>query len=353
MKTTRNTLLHCLLLCAFSFSATAGGTEPGWYLGLNGNVASNSMVFKSVSFDNISAKYDRLQRSGIGLGNYELDGSATQWGAGLELTYIFKNGFLGVSTGIGLTGLNYNMSLSGLDYSFRETDGGGNPYNKVVRVNKVNGNYINEKISTTFVDIPLMLRILVPAKKQSRAQFCIDAGVAARFAISQSSTAKVNADYEAVYYSDINGNTVEPFPSNTANTPYTVTRSHYTAYYNGDMTKVNNTFNNLYTSGIDVGLNQQFEKEGSYSIQSTVAVIIRPTITYSLTSSLLLSFGPSIAVVTYSPDNAGFNGYLKSRKNDKDNFKSLLSGVNSINVSSIGLNVGLTFKLPTMGAKVN
>jgi len=259
------------------------------------------------------------------------------YGADAQLGYFFgKRGHFGLGTGLMYLYQTGDLTLEGFRVQYQSADAGGNVFRQIITAN----DKITEKITTTNVSIPLLLKY--KNRFSRRFGFTADAGILYNVQLSHEYETNASFDYEAIYQFTNPDNglpTVYDNGVNPSTSDYLITRDHYLhAHPGGD---VNAYFNTQQGMGYNVGLGvKPGLKKGSVTyLEGSVGFLFQPSLNYFLSDWCALNIG---GYFLYQPFNNNVPaGY---RLTDKvGGYSSALNSVSSGSSQSYGGNLGIRF----------
>ena len=252
-------------------------------------------------------------------------------GFGLEGTYNINMGRFGIGTGVFLSMQSCSMNLDTFIVQFKNTDFQNEPFRQII----TSLNPIKEKIQTTIINIPILLKYRFDVT--SRLEMSIDGGVLLNQNISSTYTTNAQFNYEAIYYYGKTGSINNEFGVvwNTAsNIQWQVKKSTI----NTDA-----FWDSLINRGYNVKLSSSPDNKSSImyktSMMSDLGLFFRLQGCYHIKRNISLLAGLSFTMQSFQP--AGSAGYEITNK--VGTYNSLYSSLSKISNNNIGINIGVRY----------
>jgi len=253
---------------------------------------------------------------------------------------------LGFSTGIGYTHLRYETQLDDMSLSYRHKDQTGE-YERILKISseyEKNPNFINEKLSLHFIDIPLIIKWKPHVDGKRKWYLGCNTGIVNRILVSGISTAKGNMDFEGIYNFIGSLQPSQYLEGHAGN--YLCTR-HALNIQNKQVNEATALeFRQNYDLGYDVGLNKTFKKRSEFKFKNNTSFILQPIIYKKLSSRALLSIGLAIVASNYKIVNDPSYRFDDDIRNlEKTTYTSYLNGSTRIKSASFSALIGLMYGL--------
>jgi len=305
-----------------------------WVVDIN---ATGGILNQNLTVANTSGNYTNGINNNTGKLTFK---NGTSFGGDAELGFFCFGGKSHFGLGAGLMYLYQqgDLKLDQFNVQYQSTDNNGNTFRQLITAN----NPITEKVTTTNISIPLLLKY----KKRftQRSGFSADAGILYNVQLKNDYNTNASFDYQAIYQftnppsglPTVYDNGVTPNSSD-----YLITKAHYMATNpNGN---VNAYFANEAERGYNVGLGvKPNTNTGTVSyITGSVGFLFRPTYNLFLSDWCSLNIG---GYLLYQP----FNNNVPTNYKLTDGvgqYNSSMQSVSSGNDLSYGGNLGVRFYL--------
>ena len=264
-------------------------------------------------------------------------GSGTAMGGNLQIGYfIGKKRHFGISTGVMYTQQTYNLNMNMLSVEYQSTDFWGQTFRQVLSADGP----IQEKITTTNINIPLLLKYQTNIGKKWG--IMIEAGALFNIEARNAYTTNASFDYGAIYdLQQVDGRPVSVYDN--APTPnssdWILTKAEYNATHNdGNAGPFLNTFK---SQGYNVGLNEKpYSNSGTVPYETvSVGFMAQPSLTYNIGRNLFLNLGFFYAMQDLK--NNASTSYMTT--NQIGEYNSMLNGVKSSMQSTYGGTLGIRY----------
>ncbi len=330
-----------LLLAACSVSAEAQETStpslgknlsPRWTIDVNllGGLASQSFTTA-----NTTANYSDAVSANTGELKYS---KGYSFGADAQLGFFFgKKRHFGIGTGIMYMQQYGVATLSGFNTDARATDASGNIFRQVLT-----GNDLTEDITTSMVNIPVVLKYKDRFSKHWG--FAMDAGALLNLQVNHSYTAHAKFDQGAIYkFVQSDGGTTAVYdnsPTPSADS-WIITKAEFLQNNpNGnweDYAAIKRSMGINVGDGLTTG-----NRTGNSSFKTgSVGFIIQPSISYYVSDNVAFNFGGYYMVQPFKNDAQ--KGYRLTDGNGS--YSSVMNNVTASTNHAYGLNVGVRFLL--------
>ena len=306
-----------------------GSDKARWALGVN--LIAGSLTQNAIAANTLG-NYLNAVSSNTGDLNINYGHSV---GGDLEVVYYFgKQRNFGVGTGVLYMNGTATDNLDNYKVQFQAKDSKGNVFRQIITANS-----LQEKLSISNLNIPVMATYRFALSK--KLSINIDAGLLFNLGLTNNYSTSTSIDYEAVYrFSNITGGAMvydnAPIPSPT---DWFLTKN---AVSSGGGAYTVNTFDSLRARGYNVGLAiSPDNKTGKVAYKSgTIGFILRPVVTYGLMPNLDVDLGFYIIEQTFSSNTSGY-----VLTTTIGSYNSPLKSVATLNSTSMGVNLGVKYKL--------
>jgi outer membrane protein OmpA-like peptidoglycan-associated protein len=338
-------LYTVLMASACSASAIAQHTNtrshaesqsPRWAIDAN---LLGGFVNQSFEMANTMGNYPNAVNSNTGQFKYK-DGYS--YGADVQLGYFFgKSRHFGLGAGVLVMQQHGVATLSDFKVEYRATDGAGNIYRQSVK-----GNGIKEDITSTNVNIPIMLKY--KNRFAYHWGFSVDAGALVNLQMKNAYKTEASFDQEAVYkfVRNSDGGTASVYDN--ASTPssndWLITKAEFQQNNpNGNWREYASTKRAM---GINVGDGMSSgSRTGSKSYTAgSIGLMVQPSFNYYLSDNTALNLGAYYMLQPFKSEAQ--SGYKVTDGNGS--YSSGLNNVTTSTNSSYGLNVGARFFIGRM-----
>ena len=311
----------------------ADSLSPRWVIDAN---LMGGLADKTFTVANSLVNYPGAVNANTGELKYK---NGYSLGANLQLGFFFgKKRHFGIGTGLHYAAQNGEAALNDFHIDTRATDLAGNTYRNIIR-----GNDVREDISTTMINIPLVLKYKVRFSKHWG--FEMDAGALFNVQAKNEYTTQATFDQEAVYkfVQTIDGGTTSVYDDGVtpANSNWLITKTEFLKNNpNGDWAEYARIKRSM---GINVGEKMTTDnRTGSTTYKpGSVGFIIQPSISFYLSDNVALNLGGYYIMQTFKNDAQ--SGYRLTDGNGS--YSSVLNNVTSVNNAQYGVNVGARFLL--------
>lgn len=283
-----------------------------------------------------TANYPNALNVNTGNLNYK---NGYSFGGDAQLGFFFgKKRHFGVGAGIMMMQQYGDAVLDNYHVEYQATDGAGNIFRQLVT-----GNNISEHITSTMVNVPLVLKY--KNKFSKRWGFTADVGALINLQMKNTYTTQASFDHEAIYKFVNNGDggqtsVYDHSPVPEAN-DWLITKAEFLK--NNPNGNVQDYFNAKRAIGYNVGTGlEPTNKTGKTTYaNASVGLLIQPSFSYYLSDRTALNFG---GYYMYQPfkNNAESNYRLTD---GSGNYSSVLNNATAINNQAYGLNLGVRFLL--------
>ncbi len=265
--------------------------------------------------------------------------SGNTFGFDAQLEYYFgKKATIGLGTGIAYFSQGGTMQMDNFHVEYKATDAQNNTYRQVVTA----ANAISEKIKTTSLNIPILLKF--KTKFNDKWGFAADAGVLFNLSVSNSYTTNAAFNYGAIYAFNVSGSNangqhydgaaVYDQNATPAREDWIISGANYSA----------DQIAALNGKGYNVGLNKApSSNSGTVSFATgSIGFIVQPALTYKISKGFLLDLGAYYMSQSFS-NSANNKNYLLTDK--VGSYNSMLNSLSGVSASSFGINLGVKISI--------
>lgn len=200
--------------------------------------------------------------------------------------FIGKKHHFGLGSGVLYMWQQGTLSMDNYHVEYESTDKFGSVYRQAI----TNSNTIEEKITTTNLNIPVVLKYKTDLAKG--VGFTIDAGILYNLQFDNKSTTNAAFDYEAIYKYTEHGVAVYDNAPTPGSSDLLITKSQYLA--NHPAGQIQDYFNNLRTTGYNVGLGVKPTSNNSGTVSYTkgnIGFLLKPAVSFRLSDRIALNVG--------------------------------------------------------------
>ena len=301
---------------------------PRWVFDINGlagfmtqdltSAANTTGYLNGMNINTGNSKFENGRSLGFDAQLGFFFGRKKHWGVGAGFMYLAQEG---------------DLNHDNFHVEYQATDIAGNVYRQMVT-----GRHLEERLSITNMNIPVMLKY--KARFSKHWGFAADAGALFNVRMKSRYSSDASFDYEAVYHYN-NPPSGLPTTFDGANPPLPtseiITKDYFFAHHPDG--NVNDFFNDHRASGKNVGLGRRPNNtEGSVSYTTgSVGFMFQPSINYYISDNFALNLGGYYMYQSFK--NAALPNYrLSSTTGD---YSSSLNNVTASVVQSYGVNLGV------------
>lgn len=253
----------------------------------------------------------------------------------LQAGYFFdKKRHWGLGTGVMYQYQSGEAQLHNFRVEYQERDFVDNDFRQIITANE-----LSERVHQSNINIPLVLKY--QTKLSGRIGFNMDAGVMFGIVCYASYKTTASLDYEAIYKFQTQpwGGTTTVYDNSTIpdQNDWVITRE--IAERQNIPGGAEAYFDTLRGRGYSVALNVHPDNSGTVKYKASTGLILHPSVNLTLTKKLAIDLGLTYMNQSYTKTTE--QHYVISKW--IGDYHSPLNTVSSVNVETLGVNVGVTY----------